>query len=1003
MNENLGPMPATSSPSVISTMRRYQRRALFGGGIFLTVMVLATFGFAVVSIVRAYVDNERRELEIEGRKIISEFVKAEIAVRSSVHLAEMVWNQTPPAAADAVARFHESGGRLVQQPASGTSALIVGRPAADIARSDLERFIALANYAADTTAATVTAQGFAFSAYVYTPRRDLAALVPVKWPDEAQLDAALADRAALFDALTRNADGPIEPVAITDPSGLRAARWTGPYRNPLTGLPATRLSTYALDAGGKPFAVFVYEAPLALTTRLLSIDHFGGTFAITDHAGVLVAAGKGGADRPEVLAAVQEPGAGSGPGITFRRAANGVHVVSAPIGLTGWRLSYAYTWGDVLAGVWPQIRWTPVVTLGLIALLWSLLWWYNKRVFAPMLERSERAAEIEHLNRLLVETAPVGLGVIDAHSGRPMLRSPAMVDVAGNVVTEAPSLSAEIVRRFASGGGDGLMHGDIALPTRDGGHVDLAVRLTQARYQNADVLVAAFTDVTDKKRTEQALREAKQAADAARRAADEANRAKSTFLATMSHEIRTPLNAILGNLELVRRMALPPQAEERLQVVGASSNALLGIISDVLDFSKIEAGHMAIESIPFDPAAVVAEVAAIFAPVAQEKGLQFDCIVEREHLAPHYLGDPTRIRQIAANLLSNAVKFTDAGDVLIEIYAKEDAAAQPGIVIGVSDSGIGMSQEQQAHLFEPFAQADSTITRRFGGSGLGLALCRRLVALMGGSIELRSAPGDGSQFTVRLPLAPCAAPLPAADAAADATSNTAASPGLKVLAVDDQAPNRELIRMQLETLGYQVDLAGNGSEALRHFNEGSYDLLLTDLSMPGMDGCALARCLREQGVGVPIVAMTAHAEVEEHRRCTEAGIDAVLVKPVLLDTLDRTLRRLLRAEAPAKARAASGEGIGAGRLPEKVRAALFDSTHGLLASLRAAAEPPVPEALLRDLHALRGMFAMIRETGVVESCAHLEQQVKRDDLEELPAALERLATLAQETLARRSV
>ena len=993
MNEDRGRLPSPQPPSVISAMRRYQRLALFGGGIFLTVMVLATFGFAVASMLRAYVDNERRELEIEGRRIISEFVKAEIAVRSSVHLAEMVWNQNPPAAADAIARFHENGGRLVLQPASGASALIAGRPDAALSQADLGRFIALTNYAADTTAATVTAQGFAFSAYVYTPQRDLAALVPVRWPTEAQLDAALADRAALFDALTRNADGPIEPAAITDSSGLRAARWTGPYRNPLTGLPATRLSTYALDANGKPFAVFVYEAPLALTTNLLSIDRFGGTFAITDHAGALVAASKGSADRPEVLAAVQEPV--SGPGITARRAGNGVHVVSAPIGLTGWRLAYAYSWRDVLAGVWPQIRWTPALTLGLIALLWTLLWWYNKRVFAPMLERSERAAEIEHLNRLLIETAPVGLGVINAHSGQPMLRSPAMVDVAGSVVTEAPSLSAEIVRRFTPGSGDGPMHGDIALPTRDGSHIDLAVRLTQARYQNADVLVTAFTDITDKKRTEQALREAKQAADAARRAADEANRAKSTFLATMSHEIRTPLNAILGNLELVRRMTLPPQADERLKVVGASSNALLGIISDVLDFSKIEAGRMSIESIAFDPAAVVSEVAAIFAPVAQEKGLQFDCIVEREHLASHYLGDPTRIRQIASNLLSNAIKFTDAGDVLIEIYAKEDAATHPGIVIGVSDSGIGMSQEQQARLFEPFAQADSTITRRFGGSGLGLALCRRLVALMGGSIELRSAPGDGSQFTVKLPLVPTTAPLPAA-------GDQTALPNIKVLAVDDQAPNRELIRMQLETLGYQVDLAGNGGEALRRFNEGCYDFLLTDLSMPGMDGCALARCLREQGVNVPIVAMTAHAEVEEHRRCTEAGIDAVLVKPLLLDTLGRTLRRLLRADVAPAARIAAGEGIGAGRLPEKVRAALFDSTHGLLASLQAAAEPPVRETLLRDLHALRGMFAMIRETGVVDACARLEQQVKGDDFDGLPATLEQLATLARETLARRS-
>lgn len=988
-------MPTFQPPSVISAMRRYQRRALFGAGIALTVMVLVTFGFAVVSMVSAYVDNERRELEIEGRRIISDFIKAEIAVRNTVSVAEMVWNQGPSTISDAAKRFHANGGQLVQPRGASAPSLLFVSSDADAPLPDLSRFIALANHVTDTTSATVTAQGFVFSAYLYTPQRDLAAWSSGQWPSAEQMDAALANRAELFNALTRNADGPIEPATVTDPqTGLRAVRWTGPYRNPLTGGQFTRLSTYALDADGKPFAVFVYEAPVTLTTRLLSIDRFGGTFVVTDHAGALVAASEGAGDRTEVLAAIQESGPGSG--LTAQRVSNGVNIMSVPIGLTGWQLSYAYSWRDVLRGVWPQIRWIPALTLGLIALLWLLLWWYNRRVFGPMLAHTERAAEVEHLNRLLIETAPIGLGVIDAQTGQPMLRSPAMVDVASRVVTEAPSLSAEIAQRFAAHGGDDIVHDDIALATRDGGQVDLEVNLSQARYQSADVLVTAFTDITEKKRTEQALREAKLAAD-------EANRAKSAFLSTMSHEIRTPLNAILGNLELVQRMALPALAKERLRTVTSSSNALLGIISDVLDFSKIEAGQMSIESIPFDPAAVVSEVASIFQPVAQEKGLQFDCIVDREHLASHYLGDPTRIRQIASNLLSNAIKFTDAGDVLIEVYAKDDGSECPGIVIGVSDSGIGMSREQQARLFEPFVQADSTITRRFGGSGLGLALCRRLVALMGGTIELHSEQGDGSQFVIRLPLASSSAPASVTSGAESSVGEAAALNDIRVLAVDDQASNRELIRMQLEELGYQVDMATSGSEALRCFNEGRYDLLLTDLSMPGMDGYALARSLRNQGTTVPIVAMTAHAEIEEHRRCTEEGIDAVLVKPVLLNTLSKTLHRVLPREAQASHPAAPRDSIGSGRLPEAVLNALQDSTRSLLASLQGAMRPAVHDTLLRDLHALKGMFAMIREPEVAQACASMEQQVKQDDLENLPLALERLAMQAQDALTRRGI
>lgn len=976
-------------------MRRYQRRALFGGGIALTLLVIATFGLAVASMVRAYVENERRELEVEGRRIISEFVKAEIAVRGTVSVAEMVWNQHQPTASDAVARFHQNGGRLLQQQDADSPALLFVSAAADAPVPDLARFIALANHVTDTTSATVTAQGFTFSAYLYTPRRDLVAWSSGKWPGAAQIDAALADRSAFFDTLTRNADGPIEPASVTAPNtGLRAVRWTGPYRNPLTQERFTRLATYALDAHGQPFAVFVYEAPIALTTRLLSIDRFGGTFVVTDDTGALVAASEGGLNRPDVLAAVQESAHSTEP--IVRRASNGVYSVGVPIGLTGWRLSYAYTWRDVLDGVWPQIRWTPALTLGLIGALWLLLWWYNRRVFVPMLNHTERAADAEHLNRLLIQTAPIGLGVINARTGQPMLRSPAMVEVANRVVTQAPSLSAEIAQRFAAHGGDEKVHDDVSFATRDGGQLDLEVNLAQARYQNSDVLVTAFTDITDKKRIERALRDAK-------RAADEANGAKSAFLATMSHEIRTPLNAILGNIELVQRMALPPPAAERLQAVTASSNVLLGIINDVLDFSKIEAGRMPIESIPFDPAAVVGEVAAIFEPVAHEKGLQFDCIIEREHLASHYLGDPTRIHQIASNLLSNAIKFTDTGDVLIELYVKRDGSPGPGIVIGVSDSGIGMSQAQQAQLFQPFVQADSTITRRFGGSGLGLALCRRLVALMGGTIEVRSEPGDGSQFVVRLPLARTSPPAPGAGGPDASAADTAAPCQARVLAVDDQASNRELIRMQLQELGCQVDLARDGNEALRRFSQQPYDLVLTDLSMPGMDGYALARALRSQGATVPLVAMTAHAEVEEHKRCADEGINAVLVKPILLDTLGRTLRQFLRTEMAPPAAEVGRESIGAGRLPAAVASALQDATKSLLASLREALSPPLRDALLRDLHAFKGMYAMIQEPQVSETCARMEQQVRNDDLEGLPQALEHLAVLTQDVLARRSV
>ena len=986
-------MPDAQSSTVLSVLRRFRRSALFGGGIVLTVLALVTFGIAIASMIRAHVSSEQRELAIEGRRIASDVMLAEMTLRSTVYMTELMWNQHATAASGAAATFEAGGAHMVRQSDAAQQPILFLGATPQTSVPEFDRFVALA----DRVSRVLAQQRYPFTSYLYTPSRDFVVASLSPWPDRTHVDAVLANRAALFDAFTQDAGGAIAPATIDDPqSGLRTVRWVEPYRNPVTGVQSIRLSVHAVDAAGKPFAILVTEIPLGFMLRALSADRFDGTFAVVGRDGALITTSAGDAVSPDVAQAVREASAGAASGIVLRRASNGVLTASGPFGTTGWRLVYASTWRNALAGAWPQIRLPMVLTAGLIAALWLLLWWFNRRVFAPILERSERVVEIEHLNRMLIETAPIGLGVIDARSGEPMLRSPVMADIAQRVRVDAPSLSAELAQRYAKHASTQVMRDDLALATQDGGHIDLAVNLAPARFRNASVLVTAFTDITDKKRIELALREAKQAAD-------EANRAKSVFLATMSHEIRTPLNAILGNLELIQRMPLQPVVNERLQTVTSSSNALLGIINDVLDISKIEAGQLSIESIPFDAAAVVRDVAAIFEPVAREKGLQFDCTID-DSVAPGYLGDPTRVRQIASNLLSNAIKFTDKGEVRIELHAKADAAGKPaGLAIGVSDTGIGISTEQQTRLFAPFVQADSTITRRFGGTGLGLALCRRLVDLMAGAIDVRSTPGTGSQFVATLPFQPADVPADMVDASLPQT--VTGQPRARVLAVDDQGANRELIRMQLEALGYQVDMAEEGGEALRRFNEQPYDLVVTDLNMPGMDGYALARYLRAQGAKVPIAALTANAETEEHQRCAQAGIDTVLVKPVLLNTLDATLRRMLRTAAPASTelKAAPRKGIGAGRLPEAVLTAVTRSTHEQLAALRVALSTGDQPTALRDLHAMKGTYAMIHEQAVSDACAAMEQQAKRgDDLAGLQPALAHLERLTHEVLARRS-
>jgi two-component system capsular synthesis sensor histidine kinase RcsC len=472
----------------------------------------------------------------------------------------------------------------------------------------------------------------------------------------------------------------------------------------------------------------------------------------------------------------------------------------------------------------------------------------------------------------------------------------------------------------------------------------------------------------------------------------------------MSHEIRTPLNAILGNLELLGRSQLSLSQGERLRIGSSAAVSLLDIINDILDFSKVESGQMTVETVRFDLAETIRQVGEIFAPIARDKGLEFDCVID-DTLASHYLGDPTKIRQVAVNLVSNAIKFTSSGDVLLEVYRKDDTVDDSPILIGVIDSGIGMSGAQQKAVFHAFTQADSSITRRYGGSGLGLTLCKRLIDLMGGTIMIRSELGVGSTFVVTLPLrADTSASLEDTEHDDGALSSAPLDThAFRILVVDDQPANRELIVAQLVTLGYEADMAESGGEALRRFKERAYDVVMTDLSMPGMDGYALAKCLRAQNTDVPIVAITAHAAREERLRCESAGIDLVLLKPVLLGTMDQSLRRLINEadERPAR-NVAAMQDVARSLLPERVHAAMSRSLDESLATLRRAIEDNDMNTVLEQLHAMRGSFAMIHEEGIANECRQMEQCAKDHDTAAVRDALARFEPRARAALARRA-
>jgi signal transduction histidine kinase/HPt (histidine-containing phosphotransfer) domain-containing protein/ActR/RegA family two-component response regulator len=418
-----------------------------------------------------------------------------------------------------------------------------------------------------------------------------------------------------------------------------------------------------------------------------------------------------------------------------------------------------------------------------------------------------------------------------------------------------------------------------------------------------DSRLVVVRDITELKLRETELAQERDAAEAARAEAEAANQAKSTFLATMSHEIRTPMNGVLGMLEMLEHQSINSDQRAIVATMRSSASALLRIIDDVLDFSKIEAGRIDLEETPFSLSDLVGGTVEALRPQATAKDLRFTVEVAPGS-ADALIGDPVRVRQILFNLLGNAVKFTQTGSVHVSAMTAPIGEGRHDVTLKVTDTGIGISADERARLFQPFAQADSSTTRRFGGSGLGLSIVRRLAQLMGGDVTVRSKPGVGSVFTVSLQLraAPEASALPTA--ALQKLRPAICATGSRVLVVDDHPVNRQVMTGLLGLLGLMVDVAVDGVEALSLWQPRRYAVVLADMHMPRMDGYALTGEIRarEAAIGAPrtpIVAVTANAMRGEEERCLEGGMDAYLAKPVAIARLSATLGRWIALAPPA--------------------------------------------------------------------------------------------------------